>query len=489
MVVEPNVVGIARRNAQVRVPEFAGNPETIFQRVTFEPRTGFTLDDDGNIIVDDDPAAVGYYWYGRNGFDHLFLTVRLGRVRAMVYGPSIRYGLSTEGARTIFRDVDAAGADESGCATNAIAALVEAEVRGIAHAAPKDEVPLDDAQPNASAPPPTTKPGVAAAKHSARVGVLFYYTSEAENFRVDPSIPNSPPLGVAGLQDLAGAWIDQMNTTLRNSGDTYYLTFEQLGSVTPLPGYTELTQTQQPDPNQRASFHLFSTRQHETFSPPVWRATVGADFAVLLVADSGNPGGTRVWGAAYVQRNNCIFDNLCEVGDGTFPVPGARTYRNYAYAALTVNPAAQNLTFSHEMGHLLGSNQDPNIAFPLAGPAAPLGLRGAYVYSYGYRAPTVARDVMSDPECIDDDGPGMGTSTTCTGNRQPQFSNPRVVFMGTGIASGSATADATRTITCLAEPSGNLYPLGSTLTSPNLFWSGFEAPGLSTSTCGTRLLW
>jgi hypothetical protein len=111
------------------------------------------------------------------------------------------------------------------------------------------------------------------------------------------------------------------------------------------------------------------------------------------------------------------------------------------------------------------------------------------VYSYGFRVPTVVRDVMSDPECIDDDGPGVGTSTTCTANRQPQFSNPRVVFAGTSIASGSTSADATRTITCLAEPSGNLYPVGSSLTSPNIFWSGFEAPGLPTSTCGTRLVW
>lgn len=447
------------------------------------------MTEDGDVIVDDDPAQVSYYWYGRLGSEHLFLTVRFGQVRGMVYGPTIRYGLSTEGGRTLLRDVDPAGADQSGCATNAIAALaMPAELPAMASSS-KGTIPTVtpiETRSGTSAPAGT---GTARAKHSARVGVLFYYTGAAESFPSDPSNPNSPPLGEAGLQNIAGAWIDQMNTTLRNSGDTYYLTFEQVGSVTPLPGYTELTQTQQPDPNQRASFHLFRTQQHELSNPPVWRATLGADFAVLLVADSGNPGGTRVWGAAYVQRNNCIFDNQCEVGDGLFPVAGARTYRNYAYAALTVNPAAQNLTFSHEMGHMLGSNHDPNIAFPLAGPAAPLGLRGAYVYSYGNRVPTVVRDVMSDPPCVDDDGPGTGTSETCTSNRQPQFSNPRVNFIGTGIASGAATADAVRTITCLAEPSGNLYPLGSTLISPNLFWSGFEAPGLSTSTCGTRLVW
>jgi len=134
------------------------------------------------------------------------------------------------------------------------------------------------------------------------------------------------------------------------------------------------------------------------------------------------------------------------------------------------------------MGHMLGANHDPNIEYPLS------GLRGAYTHSYGYRVPGVARDVMADPQCIDDDGSGPGTSVTCT-NRQWQFANPRATFIGSGLAAGAAGADATRTITCLAEPSGNLYPITSRQVAPDIFWGGFEAPGLPVSTCGTRVMW
>lgn len=489
LVVVPNVVGIARDSRQVQVPAFEGNAARTFDRITFEPRTGFTLTEDGDIIVDDDPAQVSYFWYGQLGSEHLFLTVRFGQVRAMLYGPTIRYGLSTEGGRTLLRDVDPAGADQSGCATNAIAALaMQAELPAVGSLSKGKVPPVDPSESRSVAPAPAGT-GTKTPKHFARVGVLFYYTGAAEGFPSDPSNPSSPQLGTVGLQNIATGWIDQMNTTLRNSGDTYYVTFEQVGLVTPLSGYSELSQTQQPDPNQRFSAYLSFLRQYEQFTGAPTRASEGADLAVLMVADSGNPGATRVWGAAYTQRNNCLFDGQCEVGDGAFPIPSQFSFRNYGYGALTVSPDAANLTFSHELGHMLGSNHDLNVEYPLAGPGAPLGLRAAYAYSFGYRVSTVVRDVMADPPCIDDDGPGPGTTRTCTNNRQPQFGNPRVPFIGTATPSGTLSSDPTRTITCLAEPSGNLYPLGSTATSPNVFWSGFEAPGLPTSTCGTRVLW
>ena len=480
LMVTVNVVGIARRNGAVETPAVADVPRTVFQRAHFEPREGFRVDDAGNIIVDDDPRRVSYMWYGQQGSHHLLLTVVRRQVRGMYHGPGRRLGISTDGSRTLLRALDADAVDAGGCASNRIADRPDFSAasqlsRQVADGAMQPEV----------VPSPASKPaptGWSAApvqrKHFTRIGVLFYYTAAAEQFRTDPNYP-ATALGVAGLQTIATNWIDQVNTTLRNSGDTYYVTFEQVGGITLHPSYTELTAQQQPDADLRFAGHLFFARDHDRFGPPGSRSSIGADFAVLMVEDSGNPS-RRVWGAAYTQRNKC-FGTECDVGDGVFPV-AVGSYRDFAYAALTVNPTAQNLTFSHEMGHMLGANHDPNIEYPLS------GLRGAYTHSYGYRVPGVARDVMADPQCIDDDGSGPGTSVTCT-NRQWQFANPRATFIGSGLAAGAAGADATRTITCLAEPSGNLYPITSRQVAPDIFWGGFEAPGLPVSTCGTRVMW
>lgn len=365
LLVTPNVVGIARRNAAVETPPIDAVPRSVFRRVHFEPREGFRVDEDGEIIVDDDPSRVSYAWYGRSGSDHLLLTVVRGQVRGMVYGPGRRLGIGSEGRRTVLRAIDADAVDAGGCASNRIRDLPDfGSALRSQRRTDSDAPPAGDDSTAGTGPESKAARGqLARPKYGARIGVLFYYTTAAEQFRTDPNDPDTA-LGVTGLQAMAASWIDQVNTTLRNSGDPYHVQIEQIGPVTLHPTYTELTAQQQPDADLRYTGHLLFLRDYDRFGLTGSRPDVGADFAILMVADSGNPN-RRVWGAAYTQRNNCVFDGQCDVGDGVFPV-GTGTYRNHAYAALTVNPEAQNLTFSHEIGHMLGSNHDPNVEYPAA---------------------------------------------------------------------------------------------------------------------------
>lgn len=474
-VVTPNVAGIARHPERILVQPVGSAPALEFTRSRFEPRTGFSIDDDGNLIVDDDPHTLGYFWYGRDGRNHLFLTVHEGNVHAMVHGPLLRLGIRPEHPGMVLRELDAAAVDAGGCATDSPRGTPIAV--GVAGAAATSTAattkPLVvETQPFAS---PIHTP-----KHTARIGLMLYYTDAALALFPNND-PANPPL--TQLQTIATGLVDELNQALINSGDTYYVGFEQVGGLVNLPGYNESPQIV--DPNVRfANGHLFSLRNYERNGGIPRRETTAADFAILLVADQGNPNETPiprpVWGAAYTQRNNCFGDQQCDVGDGAYPIANFG-YRNYAYGAVSVAPQAQNLTFAHEVGHMLGSNHDPNVQFPLT------GLRGAFSVSYGYRIPNTARDIMADPRCIDTNADTVPDQCT---DRQPQFANPRAVFIGTQLASGTTTAnDVARTITCLAEPSGNLYPLGESQSAPNLFWSGFEAPGLSISTCPTRVVW
>lgn len=473
-VVTTNVAGIARHTERIVVQPVGGAPALEFARSRFEPRAGFSLDDDGNLIIDEDPRKLSYFWYGRDGRNHLFLTVHEGNVHAMVHGPLLRLGIRPEHPGMVLRELDAAAVDAGGCATD-LPRNTPIPVGVVGSAATSTAATT---KPPLVVTQPLTSP-IHAPKHTARIGLMLYYT-DAALAEFPNNDPNNPPL--QQLQTVATGLVDELNQALINSGDTYYVRFTQIGGLVNLSGYNESPQIA--DGNARfVDGHLVALRNYDRSASDPTRATVGADFALLLVKDEGNPNATPiprpVWGAAFTQRHNCFGDQQCDVGDGEYPI-ATFSYRNYAYGAVSVSPNAQNLTFAHEIGHMLGSNHDPNVQFPIG------GLRAAFGFSYGYRVPLVARDIMSDPRCVDTTGDGIGDQCT---ERVPQFANPRVDFFGTPAVSGLATRDVVRTVSCLAEPSGNLYPLSDAQSAPNLFWGGFEAPGTFIINCPTRLLW
>ena len=175
------------------------------------------------------------------------------------------------------------------------------------------------------------------------------------------------------------------------------------------------------------------------------REDVGADFAILLVMDKGEPG-APIYGVAYTQHTDCAGVTNCDIGSAG--------YRDFAYAVVSIHPDAQNLTFAHEIGHMLGNQHDP--------PPPPVPT-AAFAYSYGHRTAS-ERDIMADPPCID---------AVCP-LRLPQFSNPSVFFAGTTTPSGVAGArDVAKTIYATIGGSTNIYPIAGE--DPiHVFWDGFE---------------
>ena len=194
--VQPNVLGIARRPQSVSVPSIRGRATQSFSQARFEPREGFSVDDDGNIIVDSDPANVSYFWYGKNGRDHLFLTVSRGLVNGMVYGPGLRFGLSSAGGTAVLRDTDAAAVDAGGCATEAARVAAtdpDASKRFAALTLRSPAAPGANTEAAAAASVSFEQTVAALPKHSARITLLVYYTGAAlDLFRT--ADPNFNPL-------------------------------------------------------------------------------------------------------------------------------------------------------------------------------------------------------------------------------------------------------------------------------------------------------
>jgi hypothetical protein len=444
--VVPNVVGIARASARLRIPTPEGR-EFAFAAKRFDALEGIDLDDEGNLIVDEDPRNISFNWSGTSGSNHVFLVVRRGNMHALVYGPDVRLTVSDEGTGAHwYRDLDPRRVDRGVCANDRLGEIAK---RFGWH--PKNV--------------PTEKPAAAATragerKHTARIRLLIYYTQAA--------------LGryggnVTTLNQAVDGLMLQLRDSLANTGRTSYISVELAAAPAPIGAYNEQPLPPNPpiqDPRFRFGAHLQALRERDDGSPdPISREALSGDIAILLVNDVGNPSSDPalndpVYGLAITQRAGCFGAQNCGLAPNAF--------RAWAYGVLSVNTAVQNLTFSHEFGHLMGGVHDLNAEFDQNDV-----LPGAYPDSFGHRTPGVGRDIMADPECIDDDGIAS-TPKQCL-FRYPQFSNPNANFSPFLVSAGvSGQADVARTLRLRAEPTGNIFPIGESQSAPDLFWDGFE---------------
>jgi hypothetical protein len=332
---------------------------------------------------------------------------------------------------------------------------------------------------------PASKSG-GAAWGGTPFGIKFYYTDQAA-LLVDPPRPGSgtvPPYpgydpitnpgpAIAILRTRATAFIDELRQSYLNSGGLFHVMPFQAGDVTrllaldgePFPEFSG------GDPGLRFGNYLEVFRLVDKVSGG--RASSDADLAVLLLADVGNPG-APLYGASRRQRPDCgefagpPTLELC--GQGVLPpplLPGQQSYRDWGQAVVSINPGSAGLTFSHEVGHMLGNDHDlPNAnALP----------DQSFAHSFGYRI-AFFRDIMADPPCNLDICP-----------RGWQYSNPFAFIIGTGLPAGTALtppcpdrdtcpaqSHAALTIRKLAAGVSNIYPLSAALVEPDLHWDGFE---------------
>lgn len=431
--VEPAVVALARGlQRPVRMPIPDGR-SIDFAPDGFAMREGFSVDEEtGQIIISDDPNELSYYWHGRNGRDHLAITVVRGTVAARLHTPVAGYSIQREGREHQYRSINMALLNQGACKRPITGRELTALTPRPKHA----ERQPTSAAAASSAPPQAIKPAAPAAtpKFTVHIDLLFYYTDQAA-LLLDPSYDpvNNPGPALAMLQARAQQYIDEVNQTLQNSGMTRHISFRQAGSVTRLMKWPNTidpydeAETNAPTPFDRFTTHLFQMRNvdiNPSSPQPPNRLTYQADLAVLMVADMGDPNATPPlpqFGAAFFQNAQCD-GSLCGVGVGL-------NYGPWGFGVVSIAEETQRFTFSHEIGHMLGADHD---YVPPNGATTWPHIAQEFSHSYGYRVPAPnpptergARDVMADPWCGTSWNPAIDLCP-----RAQLYSNPEVFFPG-----------------------------------------------------------
>lgn len=426
--VRPNVIELAR-NARVLDLELPWSGTPRFRVREFEPEAGFTFNDDGSVTPSDDPAELSYYLRASGEAGELFITVRGGRVLLDLVGTD---------AASVRPVADGHALDNLDRAYLGTAACGVEPTLG----------------PVASVDVPKTSTFPFSPKVDFEVTIMVAYTPQALVHAGS----------VQAIRDQATAAINQLNSALRDSGQTIHIRVAQAGDVFPTL-VNEIGYAQQPNPAFRHKNVRNLTRQDAGTN--LQRETVDADLVVTFLADAGNPEGSPpvgpFYGVAFLQYPNCQdaagFD-ACNPGPD---------FRAWAFATVAFDFATNIATFAHEVGHLFGAEHEP--------------LRGTFqgqraeLYPYGHRVPGVVRDIMAQPECVPDTG-----STVCTTAIAVQFSNPDTPFAGTAFPSGTLTpvyaADGNRTRNgsrVMREYASAMVDFEGGTTQPQrLFWDGFK---------------
>ncbi len=425
-----NFEGLKQFPDQLRI-NFPGGLFTIVPKTRFEPRSGYIYRDE---VVDPpgtppfrvDPNAAlsdfSYLWAGSNDEYDVVITVIKGRLVATIAGNSKFYAIQLNGIGNydlyyIYLPGMPSNANDVVSSTSAqhnssVSQVIDKEIK-ISHLKTinlSDKISVKSQ--NRVANPSYNE-----------LDVLVVYTEDA---RIDAGADANNPNDTAAMELNIQQVVDKTNLALSQSGTATRITKFHMAKIT---GFAN-------QDNVRDTLRVLQANQ----TLQALRTNVDADMVSLIIKN--NPfTGSGACGAAFSQTTP---SDDWSVGTSFGP---------WAYTTLQQRCVILDNTFSHEMGHLMGTHHvrgEDELTIPGQDQAV---IDNGYPYAFGYASNSI-KTLMS--------------VTPATTSRRLYFSNPLVIVNGEAIGD-SATADNARVIDELA-PAMELYRQRPDL----IFVNGFE---------------
>lgn len=479
---QPNLRGIATAPTVISYRAPSGR-SFAFRLRRFDASEGITVSDDGEVVVDPDPSRLSYYWYGGDAYGSVSIGVSRGVMHATITGPLDRLALVRDrDGNDVLQSLDVNALNRVRCLTGSATTVPVA-------LSPGKNVREPLSPSDASVERETSVRD--RSKYAVEIGIVFLYTPAA----LAAASASGNPLDLIPRVDTA---IAELQAALQNAGQSLQVRVRRVGPATaeasPRIGLLPITYSETPgQPNvafrflAHRKFLLDNFDNDENTADGIdilsAREDFGGDLVIMLIADQGEPDGQGdflgPFGIAMAQRRNCdengqLINRECNIGPA---------YKDFAFAAVSVQRLSTDYTFAHEAGHMLGSEHDRRGVLGIdfkdwTTAPAPSDVIASFASSYGYRAPgsggTTARsDVMASPLCLPQ------TSTTNCWTRDLQFSDPGRTFLTGSGAAGQPTPTSPNqgygfnslSFRQLAEDTAAFY--GGAIVRP-LFWDGFE---------------